>query len=407
MARLPSDPQPASGNLLTLDEARARLTGAVSPTLTEAVPLSEAVGRVLAMNVVARRSQPPFDASAMDGWAVRFADLPGPLTIVGEAAAGHDSDRVLQGGEAVRIGTGAPIPAGADHVLIQEEVERVGDTVRAIARQERPRNIRSAGRDFATGTVLLPAGTRIQARHIGLIAASGTATVAARRRPRAGVLTSGDELVAPGDPLQPAQIVDSARNGLPALIRGWGGDGVWLGRSLDRAEDCAAFWREAAGVDLIVTVGGASVGERDLLRSSLEAAGGHVDWAGVAIRPGKPAWFGRLGELRVFGLPGNPTAALVAARLLLAPMLDAWLGGDGLDAPLAGRLIEPMAANGWRAAHERARCWTDERGVVRLRAIADADSSRLAPLAKANALLERPAGAAAAEPDSLVPYRLI
>ena len=407
MARLPSDPRPEGNTLLTLDEARARLTGAVSPMQGEAVPLAGAVGRVLARDVVARHDQPPFDASAMDGWAVRFADLPGPLTIVGEAAAGHPFGRALRPGEAVRIGTGAPLPDGADHVLIQEEAERAGDAVRATAEQARPRNIRSAGRDFAVGAVLLAAGTRIEPRHVGLIAASGGATVTVRRRPRVGVVTSGDELAAPGDPLRGAQIVDSARHGLPALVDGWGGKAVWLGRTFDRPQDCASLWGEDLEVDLILTVGGASVGDLDLLRSSLKSAGGGVDWAGVAIRPGKPAWFGHMNERPILGLPGNPTAALVAARLLLAPMLSAWLGRDDRDAPLVGRLAEPMPANGWRAAHERARCWIDGEGTVRLSLIADADSSRLAPLAHADALVERPAGAAAAEADSLVPYRLI
>lgn len=407
MARLPSDPQPAGRTLLTLDEARSCLTGAVSPMPAQAVPLADAVGRVLARDVVARHSQPPFDASAMDGWAVRFGDLPGPLAVVGEAAAGHPFGRALRAGETVRIGTGAPLPEGADHVLIQEEAAREGDTVRATAQQERPRNVRSAGRDFATGAMLLAAGTRIEPRHVGLIAASGTATVAVRRRPRVGVFTSGDELVAPGDPLGPARIVDSARHGLPALIAGWGGEGIWLSRTSDRVEDCISLWAETTEVDLIVTVGGASVGDRDLLRSSLESTGGRVEWAGVAIRPGKPAWFGRAGDLPVLGLPGNPTAALVAARLLLAPMLNAWLDRDCRDAPMVGRLAEPMAANGWRAAHERARCWTDEEGTIRLRPIPDADSSRLAPLAEANVLVERPPGGETAGKDSLVLYRFI
>lgn len=403
---LPADPPPR-GAPLFLHDARERVVGAVAPLGGETVALCAAVGRTLAEPLTAAHDQPPFAASAMDGYAVRFADVSAPMTVVGEAAAGHPFARALAAGEAVRIGTGAMIPDDADHVLIQEEAVRDGNALSATAEQARPGNIRAPGRDFRTGATLLPAGAAIQPRHLGLLAASGAAAVCVRRRPRVAVLTSGDELVDAGRPLGPAQIIDSASIGLPALIDGWGGEGEWIGRAPDEMAACVALWREARSCDIIVTVGGASVGDRDLLRASLEEAGGRVDWSGVAIRPGKPSWGGRIGDTPVLGLPGNPAAALVTARLLLKPALATMLGQGSADAALFGRLAAPMPANGWREAHERARRWTDAEGLVRLEPIADPDSSRLSPFADADALIERAAGAEAMEEGEVVRYRVV
>lgn len=403
---LPTDPPPR-GAPLSLHDARERVVAVVSPTATEIVALFDAPGRTLAEALIAAHDQPPFAASAMDGYAVRFADVSATMTVVGEAAAGHPFARSLAAGEAVRIGTGAMIPDNADHVLIQEEAARNGDALTATVEQSRPGNIRAPGRDFHTGAPLLPAGVVLRPRHMGLIAASGAAAVCVRRRPRVAVLTSGDELVDAGRPLAPAQIVDSASIGIPALIDGWGGEGEWIGRAPDDMAACVALWRQARSCDLIVTVGGASVGDRDLLRASLMKAGGRVDWSGVAIRPGKPSWGGRIGSTPVLGLPGNPAAALVTARLLLRPALATMLGHGSADNALVGRLSAPMPANGWREAHERARRWTDAEGQVRLHPIADPDSSRLSPFADADALIEREAGAEAVGESAVVRYRAV
>lgn len=342
----------------------------------------------------------------MDGYAVRWADVGTWLSLVGEAAAGHPYDRHLQAGQAVRIGTGARVPDGADHVLVQEEAERDGGRVRASQPQPTPRNIREAGRDFASGDVLLPAGTRIEARHVGLLAAANQATLSVRRRPLVGVLTSGDELVDPGTELSGAQIVDSGSVGLPALSRRWGAQCAWIGRSPDRLDEAAALWRQPSSCDLIVSVGGASVGDRDLLRLALQQAGGRVLWSGLAIRPGKPSWMGEVADVPVLGLPGNPAAALVVARLLLRPAIDRMLGRHAEDKPLLGCLAEAMPANGWREAHERAWRSLDE-GSVTLHPVADGDSSRLSPFATADALIVRPAGAKAAAVGELIQYRMI
>ena len=365
------------------------------------------MGRTLSEPLLAAHDQSPFAASAMDGYAMRFADVDAEVVVVGEAAAGHPFARALAKREAVRIGTGAMMPSGADHVLIQEHASRDGDRLRATAEQARARNVRVAGRDFAAGSMLLPAGTLLRPRHAGLLAASGQGGVWVSRPPRVGVLTSGDELVTPGQPLGLAQIVDSASVGLPALIDGWGGQGEWIGRAPDEMAACVALWSQAAEFDLLVTVGGASVGDRDLLRASLAEAGGCVDWSGIAIRPGKPSWGGHIGDTPVLGLPGNPAAALVTARLLLQPTIAAALGRPTEDAPLIGRLASTMPANGWRQAHERARHWIDGDGTVRLQPEADGDSSRLSPFATCDALIERPANAPAAEVDERVSFRLI
>ena len=336
-----------------------------------------------------------------------WADGQDWLSLVGGAAAGHPYDRALQKGEAVRIGTGARVPQGADHVLIQEEADHQDDRVRAAEPQPRPRNIRHIGRDFATGDVLLPSGIVIEARHIGLLAAANLSVVTVRRRPTVGVMTSGDELVNPGTVLSNAQIVDSASFGLPALARHWGAQCDWIGRSPDRLDEAVALWRHSGSYDIVVTVGGASVGARDLLRSSLEQAGGRVLWTGVAMRPGKPSWMGEIGGVPVLGLPGNPAAALVAARLLLRPAVETMLERIDGDTLLVGRLAEPMPPNGWREAHERACRSLDRSGSVVLRPIADGDSSRLLPFSSADVLIVRPAYAAALETGSLVEYRLI
>lgn len=393
--------------LLLLEDARTRLIQAVTVSASEMVGLHKSVGRTAAGALVARHDQPPFRASAMDGYAVRRTDGCPWLTVVGEAAAGHPFERPLASGEAVRIGTGAPLPAGADHILIQEEAERLGDRIRATAEQAVPCHVREVGRDFHRGDLLLPAGGRVEARHIGLLAAAGHVTVNVRRRPAVGVITAGDELADPGDARSTAQIVDSGGVALSALARDWGADCVWIGRAADRLEDTVALWRTARTYDLVVSVGGASVGHRDLLRSGLEAAGGRVSWAGMAIRPGKPTWMGELGGKPILGLPGNPAAAAVMARLLLRPAIDAMLGRDATDRPLAGRLDTPMAANGWREAHERSERHLSEDGSVRLRPVADGDSSRLSPFVTANALIVRSPNAEQAAFGDLVAYRII
>ena len=375
--------------------------------IAEPVSIGAAVGRVLADGVAASKDQPPFAASAMDGWAVRHQDAGGPLQVVGESAAGHPFACALQPGEAVRIGTGAVLPEGADHVLIQEDAALDGDRLTATAEQPLRANVRAPGRDFHAGQELLSAGTQIVARHLGLLAALGRTDISVVRRPTVLVVTAGDELRDPGATLDPGQIYDSASVGLPALIDEWGAQGSWHGRAPDDLRACVSVWNALEAASLIVTVGGASVGDRDLLRASLAQSGGQVDWAGVAIRPGKPAWGGTTSRgIPVLGLPGNPGAALVTARLLLKPALTTMLGQGSADPTRIGQVAEPMPANGWREAHERA-CVSHDGGIVSLSPVADGDSSRLSPFAYADALIERAPNAAPLESGATVRYRVI
>ena len=313
---------------LPADEARARMLAAVTPLGSEAVKVGPAsLGRVLTAPVASRFDQPPFDASAMDGWAVRRADAESAaasLAIIGESAAGHGHTGALAPGQAVRIFTGGVVPDGADMVVIQEEAERAGDTVRVGPLAGKADHVRPRGGDFRAGEVLLEAGVRLDPWKISLAAASGAPTISAAIRPRVAILTTGEELVAAGTEPGPHQIFDSGGPSLSALASRWGADIVWVGRAGD-SEDAILAAVEAAGADLIVTVGGASVGDHDLVKPALRRVGLELLVESIRLRPGKPTWFGTLGDgRRVLGLPGNPASAFVCAELFLRPLLAAW-----------------------------------------------------------------------------------
>ncbi len=312
----------------------------------ETVPLAAASGRVLAEPVVALRNQPPFAASAMDGYAVRSADLAAPLTVIGEAAAGGRFARPLGEGEAVRIFTGAPVPDGADAVLIQEDVSRDGDTITTTERLAPGANIRPAALDFSQGDTLLPAGLRLAPRHVALAGAGGHGSVTVRRRPRVAFLATGDELVAPGAPLEPDSIVASTTPALGAMVEAAGGIAIDLGIAPDDQAEIAR--RARAGLDdadILVTLGGASVGDHDLVRPALGDLGITLDFWKVAVRPGKPLMFAA--DPLVLGLPGNPVSGVVCTILFLVPLVEAMLG---IAAP------GPVLRDGdprWPAAAER------------------------------------------------------
>ncbi|MEO7027563.1 MAG: molybdopterin molybdotransferase MoeA, partial [Caulobacteraceae bacterium] len=298
--------------LLAVDEARARMLAAVSPLGVERVVLDDALGRVLAADVLAGRDQPPFFASAMDGWAVRAAAGAGPRRIIGESAAGRGFAGELAPGDAVRIFTGAALPAGADAVVIQEDARHEGDRVwvpEALA----GRHARPPGQDFRAGERLLAAGERLDPWRLALAAAAGAGTLLVRRRPRVAVLTTGYELADPGATPGPFQIFDSGSTALTALARSWGAEASALSRAGD---DIAAIAGAVGGArcDLLVVVGGASVGDHDLVKPALAGLGLALRVESVAVRPGKPTWFGTLADgRRVLGLPGNPASALVCA----------------------------------------------------------------------------------------------
>jgi len=377
---------------LSVEDARARILARAAALPSETVPLAQADGRVLVETVAAVRDQPPFDASAMDGWAVRRADLGETTTlrIVGESAAGRGHESVLQPGEAVRIFTGAPVPAGADLVVIQEEATREGDQVR-LGPAGPNNNIRPRGGDFRAGTVLLEAGLRLDPWRLSLAAAAGCAQLTVARRPRVAVLATGEELAAPGSAAGPFQIYESGSVGLLAMLVRWGAAPTRLAPTGDDAAAIAAAVRDIEA-DVIVTVGGASVGDYDLVKPALATLGLELDVETINVRPGKPTWFGRLGDGRlVLGLPGNPASAFVCAELFLKPLVLALQGATTPHRMTTARLAAPLPANGPREHWMRARLGPD--GVT---PFPDQDSSLVTVFAAADALLRRLPGAEAA-----------
>ncbi len=386
--------------LLSVDDARARMLAEIAPLGVEAVALADAAGRVLAEDVAARRDQPPFRASAMDGWAVRTADGAAALRIVGESAAGHGYAGALGAGEAVRIFTGAAVPEGCDAVVIQEDAQRDGQTVR-VPDAAPGANIRPAGGDFRAGERLLAAGQRLDPWRISLAAAAGRAEVRVHRRPRIALLATGEEFVeAPGAP-GPFQIYNSGGPALSALMAGWGAE-VTRPRPVRDELDAVVEALRAADADLIVTVGGASVGDHDLVRAAGQALGLSMRVESVAVRPGKPTFFGVLADgRRMLGLPGNPASAFVCAELFLRPIIAACQGAPA-DLPIiAARLAGALPANGGREHWMRARL-AYAGGAVTARPYGDQDSSLVSVFAVSDALLRRPVGASAAADGELV-----
>ncbi|MGE3142535.1 MAG: gephyrin-like molybdotransferase Glp [Hyphomonadaceae bacterium] len=382
-----------------VDEARARMLEAVAPLVrTERLALGEARGRILAEDVIAQRDQPPFAASAMDGYALRAADTPGTLRVIGEASAGAGLARALQAGEAARIFTGAPLPAGADCIAIQEDVTREGDMIAAPATAP-GRHVRAQGLDFKAGARLLAAGARLDGVALALAAASGAAQLAVRARPRVALLATGDEIVAPGETPGPHQIFESVSFGLAGLIEEWGGEAIRLAARGDDVDALAAAAREGfAQADLLLTIGGASVGDRDLVKPALKTLGLGLDVERVAVRPGKPVWFGTAAAGPALGLPGNPASALVCAHLFLRPILARMLGLAPAARFVRARLAAPLAGNGPREQYLRARLDLDEDGRARVMPFEQQDSSLLSVFRDANALIRlAPGGAAMAE----------
>jgi molybdopterin molybdotransferase len=386
--------------LLPVDDARARMLAEVAPLEPEAVAIEATIGRVLAEDVAAVRDQPPFAASAMDGWAVRAADTPGLLRIVGESAAGHGFPRTVQPGEVVRIFTGAALPAGCDAMIIQEDATRDGESV-AVPGVESGHYIRPAGGDFKAGATLLARGTRIDPWRLSLAAAAGRAELQVARRPKVALFSTGEEIVeAPAKP-GPFQIYDSGSRALEALLAGWGAE-VHRARPVKDELEATVYALRYADGDLVVTVGGASVGDHDLVRAAAEALGLDLKVASVAVRPGKPTFFGTLSDgRRLLGLPGNPASALVCAELFLKPLIAAYQGAEPGPAMLAARLAEPLPANGPREHWMRAKL-TFEGGQVTAQPYRDQDSSLVSVFAVSDALLRRAAGVPAAEAGAVV-----
>lgn len=402
---------PGKPALMPVADALDLVTSGLSPLPAESIPVADAVGRVLAEPVQARRSQPSADMSAMDGYAFAFPatlEIPAELKLIGESAAGRPFEGAIRAGEAVRIFTGAVVPPGADTVVIQENTTRSGERVTITAPVARGRNIRKAGFDFQAGAALLPAGTRLTARDVMLAAAANHPTLAVARRPRVGIIQTGDELVYPGTATgAPSEVVVSNVYGLAALARGVGAEVIDLGLVRDSMEETRAAIRRAAeqGVDVLLSSGGASVGEHDLMAPALTAEGVTLSVHKIALRPGKPLMYGT-GTLRALGLPGNPVSAYVCAILFLLPILRRL---QGENAPLMptrpARLGTPMPANDSRMDFVRARLSLAE-GLPVATPLPAQDSSMLSALALADCLLIRPSFAPAAEagaPCEIIP----
>jgi molybdopterin molybdotransferase len=393
--------------VISVEEALARLLARVEILPAEQISLADGLGRVLAEDVAARRNQPPFAASAMDGYAVRADDLrriPAVLRIVAEVPAGAGFEGEVGAGEAARIFTGAPMPAGTDTVVIQEDTERDGDRVHIREAAARGRYVRPQGLDFGEGDVLLRAGRRLAARDIGLLAAMNRPWLSVRRRPRIGVLSTGDEIVMPGDPIGPHQIVSSNSLALVAFVAACGGVAVSVGNAPD---DRAALRRIAAataGVDLLVTTGGASVGDHDLVREALAEDGFDLDFWQIAMRPGKPLMVGRYRGTPMLGLPGNPVSTFVCALLFLKPALDRMSGLPPVSGTLpSARLGAALAENDRRQDYLRARLVRAADGAEEVFPFPVQDSSMMRPLAAADCLIMRPPQAPAAAAGSMVP----
>lgn len=397
---------------LTVEEALARiLRGASIIGETQRRDLLAAHGHVLSEPLAAGLTQPPFDASAMDGYALRaadVADLPATLRVVGESAAGRGFPGEIARGEAVRIFTGAPIPAGADAVVIQENTAREGSRVTVREGKHDLEHIRPRGGDFRAGDVLLPAGRRLTARDITLAAAMGHAVLPVRRQPSVAILATGDELVLPGVAPGQDQIVCSNTFGIAGMVRAAGAVPRLLGIARDTTESLGELISMAEGADILVTVGGASVGDHDLVGPVLASRGLALDFWRIAMRPGKPLMYGRLDRQHVIGLPGNPVSSLVCTRLFVIPLVRALLGLEPEPSrPIEARTDVTLAANGPRAHYMRAAVHRAADGELEVTPVASQDSSLMRLLADADCLIVRPIGAPEVQAGHRVPILML
>jgi molybdopterin molybdotransferase len=392
--------------LMPVAEALARVLADAAPLPSEKVPLIEAHGRVLANDVAALRTQPPAAVSAMDGYAVRAVDVaqvPTRLRLVGEVAAGHPFEGRVSAGEAARIFTGGVVPPGADTIVIQENTSRDGERVVVNKSERAGRHIRSAGLDFKEGEVLLPRGQRLTDRDVMLAAAMSHPALPVHRRPKVAVFATGDELKPPGSALGPGEIVYSNGFALMALARNEGAAVTDLGIVPDKVEATADAIRRArdTGADVLVSTGGASVGDYDLVQRGLKAEGLKLSFWRVALRPGRPMMNGRLGAMHVLGLPGNPVSAYVCAFLFLVPLLRRLAGRTDLEAPRESAMLgSDLPENDERADYLRATLAPGPDGTFVATPIKIQDSSMMAALAKAHCLVVREAFAPAAKAGS-------
>lgn len=394
--------------MISVAEALERVINGVEQVPAEQISIADALGRVLAADVVSRVTQPPADVSSMDGYAVRSQDVASPPTTlvrIGESAAGKAFAGRLDGGQTVRIFTGAPVPEGADAIIIQEDTAADGDAVTMTVSAEVGACIRRAGLDFQAGQVLLPAARVVTARDVGMAAAMNVPWLMVRRRPRIAIVATGDEVVMPGDPVGPSQILSSNSLSLAATVTAFGGVPVNLGIARDDEESLLAMVTAARGADMLVTIGGASVGDHDLVRKVLGDEGFDLTFYRIAMRPGKPLIFGRLGETPVLGLPGNPVSVGVTAMLFLRPAMRVMLGMTAEDGPLPRAILgRDLDENDQREDYMRAALDQDSEGNVVATPFDRQDSSMLALFSQADCLVIRPPFARPAAAGTWVSY---
>jgi molybdopterin molybdotransferase len=395
--------------LLSVDEARKRvLASAQGPRQQDMVALADALGRTLAADLAALRTQPPVAVSAMDGYGVRAADvatLPARLKQIGESAAGHGFSGSVGAGETVRIFTGAPVPPGVDAILMQEHAKVDGALIEAMQTVPPGASIRKAGIDFSEGARLLAAGTRLGPSEIALAAAMNHASLPVVRKPRVAILATGDELVRPGDAIGADQIVASNSYAIAAFVRLAGGEPIDLGIAGDTFEDLQAGIMAArrAGADILATLGGASVGDHDLVKPALAKEGMELGFWRIAMRPGKPLIHGHIGAMQILGLPGNPVSAIVCGLLFLIPLIRAMSGDPraGADMREPARLGHALRGNDQRQDFMRARLEPSSDGLPIATAFDAQDSSLLRVFAQAQCLIVRPPLAPPAEAGAL------
>jgi molybdopterin molybdotransferase len=391
--------------LLSVADALERVLEHAAPLPAEEVPLSEAAGLVLAYPLKALRTQPPADLSAMDGYAVRASDVattPVRLKIIGEVAAGRPFGRKVGAGEAARIFTGGVMPDGTDAIIIQEHTKRDGDVVEVAKPSAKGRHIRIKGLDFTAGETLIPEGHRLSARDLALAAGMNHPLVPVHRRPKVAMFATGDELMPPGAQLGPGQIVSSNNYAIGALARAEGASVEDIGIVGDRLDDTVAAVRRArqGGADILITSGGASVGEYDLVQKAFTAEGMELSFWRLALRPGRPLMYGRLGAMHVLGVPGNPVSAFVCGFLFLVPLIRCLAGRTDLERPIDEALLGcDLPENDERADYLRATLTEGTQGPVAT-PFPVQDSSMMTPLAKAGCMVIREPFAPAAKAGS-------
>ena len=389
--------------LMKVDEARSRILASMPLMPGEEISIINGLGRVTHSDIISRRTQPPVALSSMDGYAVRFSDvqkIPTKLIRVGSAPAGGAYSNTLNDNDAVRIFTGGPVPDGADTIIIQENVkaesENDGATIIVNKKPIKGQYIRSAGLDFQAGELGIMAGRKLTARDIGLAAAMNVAWVSVRRRPKVAILATGDEIVRPGDNINPHQIVSSNSYTLAALIKAAGGEPIILGIAPDTIEGIQSFFETRIGADLIITTGGASVGQHDLVQKALAkdtfgASGLDIDFWRIAMRPGKPMIFGRINDTPMLGLPGNPVSTMVCGLIFVKPAIRKMLGADITnDNTTKASLLEALPENDERQDYVRAIYFINDAGSKVVKAFDRQDSSMMKFLTHSNCLIIRP-----------------